>query len=112
MDGAVMLEQSGQRITFTQAYPHRGIHLAALSLYDYMSVITLKRKRGGASPRGDLEFEEDWPHSRTLVQGIRKPGEQAVVCLDGYLSMDLDDEDGQCYRRYDPHSQELPIAAN
>jgi hypothetical protein len=110
MDGAVMLEQSGQRITFVQAYPHRGPQLAALALYDYMSIVTLKRKRGGAGGRGDLEFEEDWPHSKTLVQGIRKPGEQAAVCLDGYLSMDLDEEDGKCYRRYGLHSQELPTS--
>lgn len=112
MDRAVMLEQSGQRITFVQAYPHRGPQLAALPLYDYMSVITLKRKRGGAGARGDLEFEEDWPHSKTLVQRIRKPDEQAAVCLDGYLSMDLDEEDGRCYRRYGLHPYEQSTPTN
>lgn len=100
VDEAVMLEHSGQRATFVQAYPHRGPNLAALSLYDYMSVVKLKRKRGGNSARGHLEFEEAWPLSKTWAQVLRKPGEHAVVCLDGYLSVDFGEEDERCYRRY------------
>ena len=40
----VLLEEAGQRISFPQAYPHRGRFLQGLSLYDYMSVVKLKRK--------------------------------------------------------------------
>jgi hypothetical protein len=97
---AVMLENLGQRTTFTQAYPHRGPKLAALSLYDYMSVVKLKRKRGGGSAPGGLEFEEAWPLSKTWIQVLRKQGEHAAVCLDGYLSMDFEEEDERYYRRY------------
>jgi len=96
----VILEHSGQRITFVQAYPYRGPKLAALSLYDYMSVVKLKRKCGGNGPRGALEFEEAWPLLKTWVQELRKPGEHAVVCLDGYLSMEFGEEDERCHRRY------------
>ncbi len=46
VDETVMREQSGQRATYIQAYPRRGPNLAALSLYDYMSVVKLKRKHG------------------------------------------------------------------
>jgi hypothetical protein len=105
VDEAVMLEHSGQRTTFIQAYPHRGPKLAALSLYDYMSVVKLQRKRGGSSARRALEFEEDWPLSKTWVQVLRKPGEHAVVCLDGYLSMDFSEEDERCHRRYTQRSR-------
>lgn len=83
-----------------QAYPHRGEVLGRLSLYDYMSVVRLKRKGRGRRPNGEVEFDEIWPLSKTWVQALRKPGEHAVVCLDGYLSMDFSEEDEQCYRRY------------
>lgn len=100
VDEAVMLEQSGQRPNFVRAYPHRGSVLAALSLYDYMSVIKLKRKRGGGRASKDLEFEETWPLSKAWTQELRKQDEGAVVCLDGYLSMGFNEEDERCHRRY------------
>ncbi|PVH90605.1 hypothetical protein DM02DRAFT_607276, partial [Periconia macrospinosa] len=62
VDEAVILEHSGQKTTFVQAYPHR-------------------------------EFEECWPLSKTWAQVLRKRREHAVVCLDGYLSMDFGEED-------------------
>lgn len=96
----VMLEHSGRKTTFAQAYPYRGQHLAAISLYDYMSVVKLKRRRGARAARGDLEFERAWPLSASWVQALRRPGEYAVVCLDGYLSMDFEEEDERCHRRY------------
>jgi hypothetical protein len=104
VDEAVMLEYSGQRANHVQAYPHRGPNLAALTLYDYMSVVKLKRKRGGSGSRGDLEFDDGWPLSETWVQVLRKPGEHAVVCIEGYLGMDFGEEDERCHRRYDQHS--------
>jgi hypothetical protein len=53
-----MLEYCGERTTFVQAYPHRGPTLAAVSLYDYISIVKLQRKRGESCARGTLEFEE------------------------------------------------------
>jgi hypothetical protein len=99
VDETVMLEPSGQRVTFIQAYPHRGPYLAALPLYDYMSVVMIRRRRGRYGGRGVVEFDRAWPLSKTWVQVLRKPGEHAAVCLDGYLSMDFEEEDERCYRR-------------
>jgi hypothetical protein len=101
-DEAVLLEKSGQRISFLQAYLYRGRLLQGLSLYDYMSVVKLKRKAGDSNTAGSGEvlFESSWLLSRMWVQVLRKPGKHAVVCLDGYLSMDFNEEDGACYRRY------------
>lgn len=100
VDDAVLLEYSGQRVTYVQAYRHRGRYLEALALYDYMCVVRLKRKRSETSNPGDLEFETTWLLSKTWTQVLRRPGDHAIVCLDGYLSMDFDEADGRCHRRY------------
>lgn len=100
VDEAVMLERSGQRISFVQAYPYRGPKLAALPLYDYMTVVKLKRRRIGSISQGELEFESAWPLSKTWTQVLRKRGENALLCLDGYLSTDFGEEEERCYRRY------------
>jgi hypothetical protein len=99
VDEAVMLEQCGQRATFVQAYPHRGPCLATLPLYDYMSVVMIRRKRRGGGGLRVVEFDSTWPLSELWVQVIRKPGEHAVVCLNGYLGMDFGEEDESYHRR-------------
>jgi hypothetical protein len=96
----VLLEESGQRITFLQAYPHRGRVLQGLSLYDYMSVVKLKRKGETAGRQENLEFDSTWPLSQKWVQTLRDPGKQATVCLDGYLCMDFSEDDQTYYKRY------------
>jgi hypothetical protein len=100
VDEAVMLESLGQRITFVQAYPHRGPKLAALPLYDYMSVVKLKRRRDSCSRQSGIAFEPTWPLSGTWVQVLRKRAENALVCMDGYLSTDFMEDEERCYRRY------------
>ena len=92
----VLLEEAGQKISFPQAYPHRGRLLQGLSLYDYMSVVKLKRKGKVAVGTGEVEFDSTWPFSQRWVQALRDPGKHAMVCLDGYLCMDFG-EDGQTY---------------
>jgi len=95
----VLLEEAGQKISFPQAYPYRGRFLQGLSLYDYMSLVKLKRKGKAAACQGDVEFDSTWPLSQTWVQALRDPGKHAMVCLDGYLSMDFNTDDVH-YRRY------------
>ena len=102
---AVLVEQAGQRISYFEAYPHRGELLRGLCLYDYMSLVTLKRRaNAGATTAawGEIPFRDDAPFSDKWIQGLRRPGKHAVVCLDGYLSMDFsqDDDDGPCHRRF------------
>ncbi|KAL8281709.1 hypothetical protein RB600_005247 [Gaeumannomyces tritici] len=100
VDETVLLEEAGQRISLVQAYPHRGEILRDLSLYEYMSVVQLRRKdKNGAVARGGVRLDSAWPLSRTWAQSLRRPGKHAVVCLDGYLSMDFGEEDEVYYRR-------------
>jgi hypothetical protein len=96
----VLLEEAGQKISFSQAYPHRGRILQGLSLYDYMSVVKLKRKGKIAGRWGEVEFDSTWPFSQKWVQALRDPGKHAMVCLDGYLCMDFSEDDETYYKRY------------
>ncbi|KAJ2899375.1 hypothetical protein MKZ38_003082 [Zalerion maritima] len=95
----ILLEEEGQRISFLQAYPHRGMILKDLSLYDYMSIVMLKRKGNGAAAWGEVEFDSVWSFSKTWVQTLRRPGKHVVVCLDGYLSMNFAEDDENYHRR-------------
>ncbi len=111
-DEMVLLEQAGQKISFPQAYPHRGKALQGLSLYDYMSVVRLKRKGRVAGRPREVEFDSIWPFSQKWVQVLRDPGQYANVCLDGYLCMDFSEDDETYYKRYvlipdGPYSIEL-----
>src|SRR2546421_9099564 len=100
VDETVLLEAGGKKVSLVEAYPYRGRVLQGLSLYDYMSLVQLKRSDKGACGRGELPFDSVWPLSSMYVQALRKPGEHAVVCFNGYLDMDFSEEDELCYRRY------------
>lgn len=103
----VLLEESGQRVSLVQGYPHRGEILRQLSIYDYMSIITLKRRRSDAAVRSEVRFDSAWSLSEQWVQVLRRPGKEAVVCLDGYLSMDFAEDDEVCHKRFVAGSRNL-----
>ncbi|CAH0017208.1 unnamed protein product [Clonostachys rhizophaga] len=98
VEETVLLGEDGQRVSLLQAYPHRGRLLEGLALYDYMSVVRLKRKGQGAA-WGEIELDSSWPLSRSWVQVLRRPGQHATLCFDGYLGMDFTEEDGSYHRR-------------
>ena len=50
------------------AYPHRGRPLQHLSVYDYMSVVKLKRKGDREGAPGLVELDISWPVSQKWVQ--------------------------------------------
>ncbi|KAM4055575.1 PIF1-like helicase [Hirsutella rhossiliensis] len=86
VDESILVEEAGQRICRVEAYRHRGDVLRGLCLYDYISLVRLKRNDTDKRPAA-------W-------EVLRRPGKQAMVCLDGYLSKDFDEDDeGSCYRR-------------
>lgn len=100
IDERVLLEEAGQKISYIQAYKYCGTFLQELSLYDYMSIVKLKRKGMGTGACSEIQFNSTWVYSQIWVQALRKPGKHAVVCLDGYLSIDFSEEDDSCHRRY------------
>ncbi|KAH7012580.1 uncharacterized protein B0I36DRAFT_52134 [Microdochium trichocladiopsis] len=52
------------------------------------------------------------PHYKRGVQALRKPGEDAVVCIDGYLSTDFGGEGENHHRRYAVSARKIvPVLA-
>ncbi|KJZ68166.1 hypothetical protein HIM_12443 [Hirsutella minnesotensis 3608] len=106
VDESILVEEAGQRICRVEAYRHRGDVLQGLCLYDYVSLVRLKRSDRDEGPTGwgEVPFESGWAPGSRWVQALRRPGKQATVCLDGYLSKDFDEDDeGSCYRRKGRH---------
>ncbi|KJZ70119.1 hypothetical protein HIM_10489 [Hirsutella minnesotensis 3608] len=102
LDESVVVEEAGLRISHVEAYQHRGELLKGLCLYDYISIVRLKRIGNDESwaAWGEMPFEDGWAPGRRWVQVLRRPAKHATVCLDGYLSKDFTyDDDESCYRR-------------
>ncbi|XP_044714587.1 PIF1-like helicase domain-containing protein [Hirsutella rhossiliensis] len=100
-DESVVVEQAGERISFAEAYHHRGHVLRGLCLYDYVSLVRLQRvgKAGCSGGWGEVPFEGGWVAGKDWVQVLRRPGKYAVVCLDGYLSKDFEQDDEESAHR-------------
>lgn len=102
VDESVVVEETGQRIGFAEAYAHRGDVLRGLCLYDYVSLVKLQRAgKGGISGAwGEVPFDGAWADGKQWVQVLRRPGKHATVCLDGYLSKDFERvDDESCHHR-------------
>ena len=99
-DDNVLLGNDGPKISLLDAYPDRGPLLERFSLYDYIAAVQLKRKENGNARWGEIEFNKNSSLAHAWVQQLRKPGELATVCLDGYLAMDFNEDDDLHYRRY------------
>ncbi|KAH6870920.1 hypothetical protein B0T10DRAFT_195272 [Thelonectria olida] len=102
LDESVVVEEAGLRMSHVEAYQHRGELLHGLCLYDYISLVRLKRNSNDDSCAawGEVPFKDGWAPGRRWVQVLRRPGEQATVCLDGYLSKDFAHDEESCHRRY------------
>ncbi|XP_044717365.1 PIF1-like helicase domain-containing protein [Hirsutella rhossiliensis] len=101
VDESVAVEEAGERISFAEAYHHRGHVLRGLCLYDYVSLVRLQRVgKDGCSGAWERCLESGWVAGKDWVQVLRRPGKHAVVCLDGHLSKDFEqDDEEQCHRR-------------
>ncbi|KAM4058273.1 ATP-dependent DNA helicase PIF1 [Hirsutella rhossiliensis] len=75
VDESVAVEEAGERISFAEAYHHRGHVLRGLCLYDYVSLVRLQRvgKDGCSGAWESKDFEQDDEeqcHRRAAVQHL------------------------------------------
>lgn len=103
---SVTINAAGQKISLLDSYFYRGQVLKGIALCDYLSIVTLKRKKMRATSKREIELDRSWPYAKIWVQVLRPAGQHAAVCLDGYLSMDFSEEDGNYHKRYVLASEE------
>ena len=101
VEETILVEESGKRISYFEAYAHRGEVLRGMCLYDYVSVVSIKRKnKKDKVVWGEIPFAESCTTLIDYCQVLRRPGKHALVSLDGYLSLDMNEvRDGKCFRR-------------
>lgn len=100
VDEAITVEEAGRRLSYVEAYGQRGNLLSPLCLYDYMTLVTVRRRSEKKAVWGEVPFKTGSSFASEWVQVLRRPGMHAVVCLDGFLSLDFDERmDDSCVSR-------------
>ncbi|EXU94845.1 helitron helicase-like domain protein [Metarhizium robertsii] len=100
VDEAITVEEAGRRLSYVEAYGQRGNLLSPLCLYDYMTLVMVRRRSEKKAVWGEVPFKTGSSFASEWVQVLRRPGMHAVVCLDGFLSLDFDERmDDSCVSR-------------
>jgi hypothetical protein len=94
----ILVANTGRKTALLEAYPHRGPLLAGMCLYDYMSVVTLVKRKNRSGRWGAIELDPSWTPASNMIQQLRRPGHHATVCVEGVLGMDFEAEDETMYR--------------
>ncbi|KFG84187.1 hypothetical protein MANI_116079 [Metarhizium anisopliae] len=100
VDESITVEEAGRRLSYVEAYGQRGSLLSPLCLYDYMTLVMVRRRSEKKAIWGEMPFKAGSSFASEWVQVLRRPGMHAVVCLDGFLSLDFDERmDDSCVSR-------------
>ncbi|KAF7534594.1 hypothetical protein G7Z17_g13342 [Cylindrodendrum hubeiense] len=95
----VMLGYGGRRLSFFDAYLHRGPILREVCFYDYVSLVQVQRAEACRGSRIYIPLDPSWLPGLGWVQVLRRPGQAAVVCFDGFLDMEFSFDQEQGYYR-------------
>ncbi|KAM4067705.1 PIF1-like helicase [Hirsutella rhossiliensis] len=94
----VQFRESGRTLLCLDAYAYRGPVLRDVCLYDYMSMITLERRRGRDEDETRIALEGP-PECYGWIQKLRQPPEYAVPIFQGFISDDHIDEHPVYFKR-------------
>ncbi|KAG7408961.1 ATP-dependent DNA helicase PIF1 [Fusarium oxysporum f. sp. raphani] len=94
----VQFRQNGRTLLYLDAYAYRGPILREICLYDYMSMITLERRRGRDEDEVRLALQGP-PECHEWIQKLRQPLEYAVPIFQGFISDDHMDEHPVYFKR-------------
>jgi hypothetical protein len=101
------LRESGRTLLSLDAYAYRGPLLRGLCLYDYMSMVSLERRRDREDDETHLSLGGPSEESNGWIQKLRRPLEYAVPIFQGYISDDHQDDHPVYFKRYPPKSSLL-----
>jgi hypothetical protein len=97
---SVVFTDSGPKLSYYAAYPHRGDALADLSFWEYLSFVSLRRRGTEISAREtQVSFSVDSELGERWVQVLRRPEGLATPVITGYLGTDLEEEIEHYFQR-------------
>ncbi|KAM5341409.1 hypothetical protein ACJ41O_014440 [Fusarium nematophilum] len=94
----VQFQQNGRTLLYLDAYAYRGPVLRDVCLYDYMSMITLERRRGRDEDEIRIALEGP-PECHEWIQKLHLAPEYAVPVFQGFISDDHIDEHPVYFKR-------------
>jgi hypothetical protein len=97
---SVVFTESGPKLSYYAAYPHRGEALADLSFWEYLSFVSLCRKgRWVPANSTRVSFSAKSDLGARWVQVLRRPDRLATPVISGYLGTDLEEEVKDYFQR-------------
>jgi hypothetical protein len=95
----VYFSASGFKLSYLEAYKHRGPILAHLCFYDYVSFVVLKKERHRGRGTTSIPFPPTAAVCEGWVQCLRVPQKTAVPIFDGRLADEFDEKDTDFVKR-------------
>jgi hypothetical protein len=95
----VYFQASGFKLSYLEAYKHRGPILAHLCFYDYVSFVVLKKERHHRRGARSIPFAPTATICEGWVQCLRMSHKTAVPIFDGRLTDEFDEQDEKFVKR-------------
>ncbi len=95
----VYFKADGFKLSYLEAYKYRGPSLQALCFYDYVSLVVLRKEHRQARSTVSISFLPTADVCKGWIQCLRPAGKTAVPVLDGRLTDELDEPDGNYVKR-------------
>jgi hypothetical protein len=98
----VYFQASGFKLSYVEAYKHRGPVFAHLCFYEYLSFVVLKKERHHRTGARLIPFSPTATICEGWVQSLRMPHKKGVPLFDGRLTDEFDEHDEKYVKRYVP----------
>jgi hypothetical protein len=95
----VYFQTSGFKLSYLEAYKHRGSILAHLCFYDYVSFVALKKERRHRRGPTSVPFPPTVTVCKGWIQCLRTPNRTAVPVFHGRLTDEFDEQDERFVKR-------------
>jgi hypothetical protein len=95
----VYFQADGFKLSYLEAYKHRGPILAELCFYDYLSFVVLKKERHRGRTTRSIPFPPTATVCKGWIQWLRSPNKTAVPVLHGSLTDEFDEHDEKFAKR-------------
>jgi hypothetical protein len=95
----VYFQADGFKLSYLEAYKHRGPILAHLCFYDYASFVFLKKERHHGSDPASIPFLPTAIVCKGWIQCLRTAQRTAVPIFHGHLTDEFDKRDERFVKR-------------